>query len=208
MANGGSLALKSCVVQGNVQLMGYDMYDICDLTIRFKKWCDSNCSLYALMLHDNCLKEDGTFKTPHVHYVFHLNKDFGSPRLLTTLNRLAKALDVDTLAVSIFKPKTIEGALQYFTHQKYPEKMQYPKENFITNLEPSILDAMLAADVKEMNEEYLIEVVARARYKSDILREIGLYYYRCYRGLINDLWAEFHEVREVRERKYRKEINA
>lgn len=201
MANGSSLGSKSHDFAGNIQLAGYDYLDICDFVIRFKSFMDSRgADIWGCMVHDACLNEDGTIKNPHLHYFYHV-KDKNSVRLSTELNTIAKNMHVNTLAVSIFVNGSYAGAFQYFTHQKYPEKHQYPKENILTNVTPNELDAYLAEDVKEMNYEYLIDVVARAYNKSDILRSIGLYYYRCYRGIINDLWNEFHEVREVRERK-------
>lgn len=207
MAKGHSLAVKSILVQGNIQFGGLDMYEMIEAISKAKKWFDDNCDMYACMLHDMCLKDDGTPKTPHLHFVGHLKRTSkGSPRLSTTLNAIAKACDVNTLAVSIFAPQNIEGAVQYFTHQAYPNKTQYPKERFITNIAKEELDIMLSSDVKPLDDERIIEVVASAYCRSDVLREIGLYYYRMYRGVINDLWQEFHEApRSVDKKRERKQ---
>lgn len=201
MAKGGSLATKSVLVQGNIMFGGMDMFEQIECIKKLKEWMDSKADQYGLMFHDMDTEDNGEPKTPHVHFVAHLYANGkGSPRLGTTLNSIADFCGVGTLAVSIFKPDSMEIALQYFTHQNKPLKAQYPKERMITNIEPLILDSMLTADVQKLDYERLMLVVAHASYKSDILREIGLYYYRMYRPIINDLWEEFHSVRVSRAR--------
>lgn len=178
-----------------------DVPEVCEKLLAFKTYLENRgCDIWGLIVHDADLDENCDPVNPHIHFAYHIT-DKNSVRLSTELNSLSKALGVDTLAVSIGKNKSFEYAFQYFIHKPYPEKHQYPKEHIVTNLDVDTLQMYLDADVKNINEEYLIEVVARAYTKSDIVRTIGLYYYRVYRGIICDLWNEFHEVREVRERK-------
>lgn len=199
MAKGRSLAVKSVDIQGNIMFGDMDIYERMECSLKLRDWLNSNADLYGCMVHDMDIGDDGKPKIPHIHFVAHLfSNGKGSPRLGTTLNKIADFCGVPPLAVSIFKPSSMEEALQYFTHQKHPEKAQYPKENFITNIEVSILDSMLSADVSKLDEETLILTVAKADTKSDVMRSIGLYYYRMYRGLISDLWEEFHGVRSSR----------
>ena len=86
---------------------------------------DIRANEYAFILHDLDLKEDGTFKLPH----FHIWAECGAAsRISTYINKLAKSLGVNPLAVSCQPSVSNEGSIQYLIHKNDPDKHHKKRE--------------------------------------------------------------------------------
>lgn len=157
---------------------------------RLKEFCDEKMSLYAFIIHDKDINEDGSLKTKHVHLVGKLKNN--RRRLSSTLLDIATALECSTLAVSIDKMQDLVGSIQYLIHKNNSAKHQYDKGYIITNLSEGELDTYLNSDSKSMSIEYLIDVIMTHPSKMDIMRIIGLTYYHLYRNVINDIYREIY----------------
>lgn len=100
---------------------------------------------YAMILHDRDMKDDGTFKTPHIHLVADMKS---AKRLSTFLGEIATLLDLNPLAVSIEKYVSFEAALQYLIHKNDTDKYQYSEERIIHNIEKDNFRLYMDCDTK------------------------------------------------------------
>jgi len=89
----------------------------------------SSVKKFALMLHNEDVSSD-TGQPVKLHYHVYLN--FGDSSW--TIAEVAKWFDVDTHLGSHIESNQY-STLLYYTHQKYPEKHQYPVENFVANFD-------------------------------------------------------------------------
>lgn len=160
------------------------------LMVDLKTWCENNCDIYAFILHDRDVLDDGEIKTLHIHLVFIYKTN--RKRLNTILTDLAQYIGVNTLAISIDKMTDLVGSLHYLIHKHNPDKFQYDINEITTNISSGEMDTYMASDSKSMSIEYLIGVISKYRSKIDIMREIGLTYYHVYRNVINDIYNEIY----------------
>lgn len=158
---------------------------------RLKRYCEEQTQLYAYILHNKDVLENGEIKTPHIHLVAILKNN--RQRLSTTLGNIGVALELSVLAISIDKMSDIVGSLQYLIHKNNTEKYQYEEKKIHTNISSGELATYMASDSKSMSIEYLVDVVSKHRSKIEIMRTIGLSYYHLYRNTINDIYKEVWE---------------
>lgn len=158
------------------------------IMVDLKTWCENNCDIFAFILHDLDILENGEKKTNHIHLVALLKTN--RKRLSTTLSDLSAFISVPTLAISIEKMSDLVGSLQYLIHKNNSEKHQYTEKDIITNISSGELATYMASDSKAMSIEYLIGVVEKNHSKIEIMRIIGLNYYHLYRQVINDIYNE------------------
>lgn len=152
------------------------------------EWCNSNCKLYAFILHDRDTLENGELKTPHLHLVALLNSSRW--RLSTTLNNLSAATDVNEMAITIDRCSDFNGSIQYLIHKNNKDKYRYDVTNIVSNLLPSELDIYLNSDTGSISIESLVSVIKCNRNLIDIMRAVGLQNYRLYRNVIWDIYNE------------------
>lgn len=160
------------------------------IMVDLKSWCENNCDIFAFILHDKDVLENGEIKTPHIHLVFIYKTN--RKRLNTILTDLAQYIGVNTLAISIDKMSDLVGSLQYLIHKNNSDKHQYDINDITTNISSGEMTTYMASDSKSMSIEYLIGVISKNRSKIDIMREIGLTYYHMYRNVINDIYNEIY----------------
>lgn len=159
---------------------------------RLKAYCEEYMNIYAFILHDKDLLEDGTIKTPHIHLCGLLKNN--RRRLSSTLDDIATFCNVSTFAVTIDKMSDIVGSIQYLIHKNDSSKHQYDIKKIVTNISEGELNTYMNSDSKSISIEYLVDVVLKHRSKIDIMREIGLTYYHLYRNTINDIYKEIYET--------------
>lgn len=159
-----------------------------------EKWLIANTKQYAFILHDKDILEDGNKKTPHLHVV--CNMITTKQRIATILNDLTKSLDISPLLVSIDKYTSFNASIQYLIHKNNEEKYQYDIKDIKTNIPTQELDLFMKYETQseELTAERLIDVVAKAKKRTDILREIGLFNYRINRAVIMDVAQELNKI--------------
>lgn len=161
-----------------------------DILKSLKVWCENNCQLFAFILHDKDILEDGEKKTNHIHLVALMKTN--RKRLSTILSDLASFLGLNTFAISIDKMSDIVGSLQYLIHKNNSDKHKYELAAITTNISDGEMATYMTSDSKSMSIEYLIGVVESNRSKIEIMRIVGLTYYHLYRHVINDIYNEIY----------------
>lgn len=186
-----NLTTQTAKINAIISLKDRSFEDITsNITPKLLNWCESNCKLYAFILHDKDTLDNGEIKTPHIHLVCLLN---GSRwRLSTTLNNIADALKVSEMAVSIDKVSDFNGSIQYLIHKNNNDKYQYPLTDIVTNMKNGEIDVYLNSESGGVSLEVLINIIKRNRKITDIIREIGLNNYRLYRNVIWDIYSEVY----------------
>jgi hypothetical protein len=145
---------------------------------------------YALIVHDQDIRDDGTLKTPHIHVVIEAQK---RARLGTTLIRLADDFGVNENQVSVQSYDDFAFEVQYLIHKNNPEKFQYDKSLIKSNLSEDDIISLLAQEVAPkltIQDLYAICSSTKSRYK--IACKIGLGNYGMYRNVISDLLKELY----------------
>lgn len=163
-----------------------------------KVWCENNCQLFAFILHDKDILEDGEKKTNHIHLVALMKTN--RKRLSTILGDLASFLGLNTFAISIDKMSDIVGSLQYLVHKNNADKHKYELAAITTNISSGEMATYMTSDSKSMSIEYLIGVVESNRSKIEIMRIVGLTYYHLYRHVINDIYNEIYNQSYIKSR--------
>lgn len=110
---------------------------------------------YAIMLHDCDIDDDGKPKKPHYHVAI------WRPRV-STLKQVKQLFDIQHAE----RPRygsTLGDYIIYMTHQKEPEKHQYPIEKLLTNVSRETLDKVLSSElglVENKAEETINDIFA------------------------------------------------
>lgn len=187
-----SLTTQTGKINAVISLKDINIETINNIVLKsLKVWCENNCQLYAFILHDKDVLEDGVKKTNHIHLVALMKTN--RKRLSTILGDMSSYIGVNTLAISIDKMSDIVGSLQYLVHKNNADKHKYELTAITTNISSGEMATYMASDSKSMSIEYLIGVVEKNRSKIEIMRIIGLTYYHLYRHVINDIYKEVYE---------------
>lgn len=184
-----TLTTQTAKINVVISLKGVENFD--KYLKRLKIYCEDQMQLYAYILHNKDVLDNGEIKTPHIHLVGLLKNN--RQRLSTTLGNISVALELSVLAISIDKMSDIVGSLQYLIHKNNTEKHQYDVKEIHTNISSGELATYMASDSRSMSIEYLVDVISKNRSKIEIMRTIGLSYYHLYRNTINDIYKEVWE---------------
>lgn len=182
-----SLSSRTKFICGVITFKDWELYDLPMDELR--DWFNAYADQWAFIPHFHDFDEDGNLKSLHIHFVADLTK---STRMSTTLNSLAQVCSVNPFAVTIEQYTSFDSCIQYLVHRNDPEKTQYCAYLITSNISWVDLKTLLQTDVDVVDAERIYAVVSSATCKSDVLRELGLFYYHRYRGVINDLWVEVH----------------
>lgn len=159
-----------------------------DDTSRLIDWLTENADIYAFIIHDLDVNDDGEPKRVHIHAYVECKQ---CKRIMTQLNSLAGALGFDTLAISAQSASNNPaGFFQYLIHKNNPEKHQYQASDIVSNLEKGEVQTMLEADSGNCSLERFIDVCRTAHTFADVLRSVGLETYGKYHRAIDQLWRE------------------
>lgn len=153
-------------------------------------WCQAHCKMYAYILHDKDVLDNGELKTPHIHLVALLNSN--RCRLSTTLNNLSAVICVNEMAITIDRCSDFNGSIQYLIHKNNNDKYQYNVLDITTNMPQGELDVYLNSNSGCVSLESLVSIIKRHRNIVDIIRDVGLNNYRLYRNVIWDIYADIH----------------
>ena len=140
--------------------------------------------IYAMILHDKDINDNGECKIKHIHIVYELRT---RTRLSTELRYLSKKFSINVNAISIEKMNNFVGSVQYLIHKNDSNKYQYRISDIYTNIDPKELNMYIEMENITFSWEYLKEVLAACENVIEIIDMIGLNYYRLYRGVINDI---------------------
>lgn len=154
-----------------------------------KPFLNETTSIFAYILHDRDIDENGRVKTLHAHIVGNLHK---RTRKSTLINRLADCLGVSTLAVSVEKQSSFEGCFQYLTHKNDPDKYQYSLSDVVTNLAEDEIDMVMDDNSGTLDVQSVMRICLTARSIVDVIEQLGMSTYCHYRQVVLDI---YHEVR-------------
>lgn len=166
---------KQTEMFGNVQLGQYYTDDIEQIRKDFDK-CFNSLSWvenYFFIVHDTNEGQDSEYI--HVHFILQLR---GQVRCSTMCNKLSEMLNVNTLAISIGKLKTIVQALKYFLHitdkAHTDGKKLYAEYEIISNCNPLVVHAYLESDTaNSISINVIKELVIECSLKSDVITKLG-----------------------------------
>lgn len=140
---------------------------------------------YFFALHDLDKHEDGSPKSPHYHCYAEMSD---RKRLSTWINQLSKKLQVSPFAISLEKPTSTEGCVQYLIHKKNPEKYQYERNRIVTNCPQDELEIILNAETSETSFDFFLRVIEESPSLTEVIRKVGIGKYQRWRPVILDLW--------------------
>ena len=101
----------------------------------FVKDNNSVVSEYAYILHDRDLKDDGTPKEPHYHFLFVLNR---SRRLSDIQSCMKKSLQGNVMLQSCH---SVSGSYGYLTHENKDNKVSYDESAIVSSADGSFWKA-------------------------------------------------------------------
>lgn len=138
---------------------------------------------YAYILHDKDMKEDGTPKEPHIHLVI----VYTNARTLSAVRADFSQYEQNTMSEYCID---LEGAYDYLTHRRNPEKYQYGKDLVHTNVGYFRGDYSSAED----NTAYcLVMDIIAGKSRLELLRKYGRDYAinrEKYYGLATEIMQE------------------
>lgn len=190
---------KKCAIV--IQISDYSIDFLDTFHENLFQWLNINCEEWYAIWHLLDLQDDGTPKNPHLHLVLKLLK---RTRFNTILNDMARNLNLNKNAISIQKPTSYEGCIQYLIHKNDPDKYQYPIEDVQTSVSRDELKIIMEADFVTMDADAIIAICREEKTYTAILRRIGLGYFNHYKGVIKTIFEESHpfvtpngEVRKI-----------
>lgn len=173
-----------------ISLKDYDSEEIKAVGDNLNQWCAITCDMFAFILHDKDVTEDGVIKTPHYHLVAQLRSN--KKRLTTTINDIAEIVGVCPCAITIEKLVSMSGGIQYLTHKNDSNKYQYDINEIVTNLGRSELELYYNDDKPSFSIDTIVNAINQNKGRRlAIMRQIGLSYYHTYNKEINDLIREY-----------------
>lgn len=184
-----SLATKTKKLNGIISLKGFKDEQLTLFKDKLKEYLTNICDIYAFIVHDKDILEDGTFKTLHIHFVADLKV---TCRLSTTINSISTALTVDPFSITLDKYSSFEGSIQYLIHKNNPEKAQYKQSDIISNISSDDLGNYLDAEHTAFDLDQWIKIISTASTLTEVIKGIGISYYNMYRNTICDLFRQFH----------------
>ena len=95
--------------------------------LNFVKDNNSVVSEYAYILHDRDVKDDGTPKEPHYHFLFVLNR---SRRLADIQSSMKKTLQGNVMLQSCH---SVSDSYGYFTHENEDSKASYDESSIVSS---------------------------------------------------------------------------
>lgn len=167
-------------VTGIVSIKGLEFNDLKPLLVNY---LSNACHEYAFILHSLDTLEDGSIKTPHIHFCGNFKT---VKRLSTILGEVSNVLGVSPLAVTISKYESFSACIQYLVHKNNPEKYQYFNDEIVTNIPSEEMDAFMEDDLK-FDGDTLIKMVLSSPDRVSLIRTLGLTRYRLYRNIIGDI---------------------
>ena len=168
-----------------ISLNGFNEISTKDLIVKLLAWCQNNTSLYAFILHDRDINEQGEPKTPHIHLTMEIPH---AKRLSTILKDVASFTLVNPLAVSIDKCSNLDASIQYLIHKNNPEKYQYSKDDIACNFADEIDTYMESSNNVGFDIDLWIKVCSESDGLIDVIKGIGITYYNLYRNTIRDIY--------------------
>lgn len=180
-----SLSTRTKKISGFVTLGEFPLVSKSSIAEKLKAYLASEADQYAFAFHDKDSMDDGSIKTWHVHYVADMST---AKRLSTFVGEIASAIGCSSLAVTISKYVSFEGAFQYLIHKKDTDKFQYAESDIYTNL--SEQDFRLYMDCDTGRDDYgkILEACRSADNVTEIISALGLKMFTHYHKAIMLTW--------------------
>lgn len=155
---------------------------------KIKAYCQTFGEEYAFIEHEKDIDKD-TGEIEKVHYHIVMNSQFKEKRLSTHLNDLVNFFGFkNEIGISIEKYVDYAKALQYLTHQNFPEKTPHDKSEIITNIEKSEFDSLMDTNTQVVSFDYVLTICKNSANIIDVIRALGIKRYHKYRATIRDIW--------------------
>lgn len=140
--------------------------------------------VYALIVHDKDVDNQGVLKTKHIHLVFECPKRH---RVSFYIARLSEYFGCERNQVSVQVSNSFDGDIQYLIHKNNAHKYQYPVNAIKSNMSKEELDERLVRDIhKEVTALYILSIVKTCRTKTDISLKLGIGIYNLYYKIVDD----------------------
>lgn len=189
MSNLTTMSKNICGILSLGEIDDFDFYRFQELFEDLDKFFNGNSKQYGWIMHNLDVLPSGEYKTRHIHFVATMKQ---RKRLGTFLNELSDCTGLNPLAITISKYTSFEASYQYLVHRNDPDKVQYVTYLVHTNLPKEEVKVLLSEEATALDLDRLSDVVSSSSSKTEVLQKIGLYYYRLYRGVINDIWNDLH----------------
>ena len=118
------------LLQSSAKYISGICYDLEGLS-NFVKDNNSVVDEYAYILHDRDVKEDGTLKDPHYHFLFVLRR---SRRLSDIQSCMKKTLQGN---VFLQPCRSVSGSYGYLTHENEDSKVHYDESSIVSSADNS-----------------------------------------------------------------------
>ena len=116
----------------------------------FVKNNNSVVSEFAYILHDRDVKEDGTLKDPHYHFLFVLRR---SRRLADIQSCLKKTLQGNVMLQSCH---SVSCAYAYLTHENDDSKVHYDESSIVSSSDSSFWKADTSSNVTDKSSDTIM----------------------------------------------------
>lgn len=141
--------------------------------------------IYASILHDKDIDNNGVLKNPHYHLIIKVDKRI---RGKTLLYKLVEIFKTNVENIQINECFNFISSIQYLIHKNDNDKYQYDSDYIMHNMGQA-LNMYLDANGKdiELTTEMIIDIVSSVQDTIDIIKSIGIYRYNALRNTIYDI---------------------
>ena len=187
---------------GSINFKDYSLLDINVLKDKFIEALRSldNVESYYFIFHD----DTDTF---HLHYIVYFTRNM---RCITFINKISSFMDLETDAVFCDKCLDVAEHLRYIVHQTLKSiedgKKQYSLDDIISNCPVEVVNALFNSKKGNINFDYLVDLVLKYKWDSDIMRALTPSIYHKYRYEIDILKQERSYLRQLQDDKINEDL--
>lgn len=153
---------------------------------KFEEYCKSFCETYTYIKHEGDINLQGEIEGKHYHLVAVYKKN---QRLSTRLNDIVAFFGFpNPFGIQIDKTISNSQSIQYLIHKNNPEKTTHSMDEIVCNYDRGELKCIIESDHNDtITFDYLITILSEENNIADVIRRVGLQYFKVYRLVIWDL---------------------
>lgn len=146
------------------------------LIAKFQEFAPVAQMQYACILHDRDLKEDGSAKTPHIHFVIW---DSVASSKKGFIHLLSEGLGVPDNVITADPCPRVAMAVQYLIHMNAPTKAQYLENEIVTNCKKKVsqllyIDLMGENNFCRLSDKQILGLVKDGISYSGLISIVGI----------------------------------
>lgn len=146
-------------------------------------------SKFYFILHDKDTNDDNTLKREHYHIILVCEYCVSKNSILSILQT---CLQIDKNRISVIRCYNLKLDIQYLCHLNESDKFHYDmdliKTNDIVGLDNALKNKIVDSNIYTFEELY--KIVSECNSLTDIIRKVGIDYYKTYRYVITDMFKE------------------